>query len=293
MVAIKQQIVSQNVMNIRSYGHGNPCKYITIHQTGNTSKGADAQAHANIQSRLNPRQASWHYQVDDKEIIQSFPDTVKCWHAGDGDGPGNTSSIAIEICINSDGDYKKAVQNAAKLTKYLMDKHRLGIDKVKQHGDWYRKDCPAQLRHGYKGITWDDFITMVKGEAPAIKPTEKPTPPSKKPSGTYTGNSIVDYLKSIGTNSSFANRAKLAAQHGIRNYKGTAAQNLDLLNKLRAGKPAAQKGDMKTNSIVDYLKSIGVDSSFANREKLAAKHGIKNYTGTASQNTQLLKKLRG
>ncbi|MED4172381.1 N-acetylmuramoyl-L-alanine amidase [Halalkalibacterium halodurans] len=61
------------------------------------------------------------------------------------------------------------------------------------------------------------------------------------------------------------------------------------------GKPATSKpkGDMKTNSIVDYLKSIGIDSSFANRKKLAAKHGIKNYAGTASQNMQLLKKLRG
>src|SRR5690606_41942783 len=42
----------------------------------------------------------------------------------------------------------------------------------------------------------------------------------------------------------------------------------------------------------DYLKSIGVDSSFANRKKLAEKHGIKNYTGTATQNLQLLRILR-
>jgi len=46
-------------------------------------------------------------------------------------------------------------------------------------------------------------------------------------------------------------------------------------------------------SIVDYLKSIRVDSSFANRKKIAAANGIVNYTGTASQNTQLLRKLRG
>src|SRR5690606_13978770 len=100
----------------------------------------------------------------------------------------------------------------------------------------------------------------------------------------------------IGENSSFSNRKKLAEKHGIKNYSGTAAQNLQLLEKLRSGaKPTkpAPKGDMKTGSVVDYLKSIGVDSSFANRKKLAAQHGIKNYTGTASQNTQLLKKLRG
>ncbi|WP_152414394.1 DUF3597 family protein [Halalkalibacterium ligniniphilum] len=55
----------------------------------------------------------------------------------------------------------------------------------------------------------------------------------------------------------------------------------------------AKKGDQNTNSIVDYLKSIGVNSSFANRQKLARQQGISNYKGTAAQNTQLLNKLRG
>ena len=53
------------------------------------------------------------------------------------------------------------------------------------------------------------------------------------------------------------------------------------------------KGDMKTGSIVVYLQSIGEPYSFAHRQKLAAKHGIKNYTGTASQNKRLLSILRG
>lgn len=47
------------------------------------------------------------------------------------------------------------------------------------------------------------------------------------------------------------------------------------------------------NSIVDYLKSIGQDSSMNNRRELANRFGIANYTGTASQNTALLKKMRG
>lgn len=110
---------------------------------------------------------------------------------------------------------------------------------------------------------------------------------------TYAGDSIVDYLNSIGIDSSFSNRGKLAKQHGISNYKGTSAQNTQLLNKLRVGNKMAEKGDQNTTSIIDYLNSIGVDSSFANRKKLAVKHGIKNYRGTAGQNSQLLKKLRG
>src|SRR5690606_40500574 len=78
-VKIKKQLVSSTIIKERSYGYGNKKKFITIHETANTNKGANAQAHANLQSRKNPREASWHYQVDDKEIIQSFPDDVMCW----------------------------------------------------------------------------------------------------------------------------------------------------------------------------------------------------------------------
>src|SRR5699024_4272732 len=46
-------------------------------------------------------------------------------------------------------------------------------------------------------------------------------------------------------------------------------------------------------SVVDYLKSKKQPSSFAHRKKLAQQHGIKNYTGTAEQNTRLLNTLRG
>ena len=45
-------------------------------------------------------------------------------------------------------------------------------------------------------------------------------------------------------------------------------------------------------SIVDYLSSGGKASDFASREKLAGQAGIKDYTGTAEQNTSLLKALR-
>ena len=47
-----------------------------------------------------------------------------------------------------------------------------------------------------------------------------------------------------------------------------------------------------TTSIVDALKAIGVDSSKSNRTKIAKANGISNYTGTATQNTQLLNLLK-
>ncbi len=48
----------------------------------------------------------------------------------------------------------------------------------------------------------------------------------------------------------------------------------------------------KFNSIVDALDSLKIDSSKSNRKKIAALNSIKNYKGTASQNTKLLNLLK-
>ena len=48
-----------------TYGGGNNNTSITIHETANTNNGADAEAHADLQSNGNSRDASWHYSVDD------------------------------------------------------------------------------------------------------------------------------------------------------------------------------------------------------------------------------------
>lgn len=243
MVQIKQQLVSQNVINQRTYGKGNPCNYIVIHETANINKGANAQTHANLQSNLNPREASWQYTVDDKQAIQSFPDNVKCWHGSDGpNGKGNTQGIGIEICVNSDGDFKKAVKNAAELTKHLMKKHNIPANKVIQHHETSGgKDCPRYLRNGSKGVNWSQFKAMLSSTKPSTakqpsKPVSKPTS-STKPAET---GSIVDYMNANKMDSSFNNRAKLATQYGIKGYSGTAKQNLDLLAKLKAGKPVSK-----------------------------------------------------
>ena len=44
----------------------------------------------------------------------------------------------------------------------------------------------------------------------------------------------------------------------------------------------------KGNSFVDALKKRGVNASMAFRKKIASVNGIKNYTGTAKQNSKLL-----
>lgn len=151
-VQIKKQMVSSKKTVFLGV---NGRKYITIHETGNTKKGAGAQAHANLQT--NGFSASWHWQVDDQMAIQSYPHTVQCWHAGDGRGTGNLQSIAIEICVNADGNYEKAVRNAITLTKMIMQEEGIPANNVVQHHHWSGKNCPSRLRSGKIGMSWTVF----------------------------------------------------------------------------------------------------------------------------------------
>lgn len=158
---IERLIVSDAVSNRVSFGRGNPKKFLTIHQTGNTSAGANAMAHHRLQARSGVGYG-WHWQVDDHEAIQTHDHDFKIWHAGDGRGKGNTESISIEICVNSDGNYKKSVENGAKLAAILLKEENIDISRMVQHNYWSGKDCPHEIRYGKDGITWADFVNMVK-----------------------------------------------------------------------------------------------------------------------------------
>jgi hypothetical protein len=49
----------------------------------------------------------------------------------------------------------------------------------------------------------------------------------------YTGNSVYDFLASQGQHADYGSRKELAKVMGIKNYRGTAAQNLAMLDMLR------------------------------------------------------------
>lgn len=82
---------------------------------------------------------SWHFTVDDKQIYQHLPTNENGWHAGDGDGSGNRESIGIEISVNQDGDYNKALENAKRLAGYLMNKEGISADHIYRHQQWSGK----------------------------------------------------------------------------------------------------------------------------------------------------------
>jgi len=174
---IRKHLVAKYIAKRVTYNGTNTKKFIVIHETANTRKGANANAHARLQASGNSRSASWHYQVDDKEIVQSFDDNKQCWHAGS--RYYNQNSIGIEICVNSDGDFKKAVDNAVRLTKHLMNKYKISADNVIQHNKASGKDCPRYLRNGSKGVNWADFKRKLSGNTNAKPTPKKPTNPAK------------------------------------------------------------------------------------------------------------------
>lgn len=142
----------------------NPCGYITIHETGNAARGADAAAHGSYLNSAAGEAAlvSWHYTVDDHAIVQHLPDGETAYHAGDGPkGTGNARSIGVEICVNADGDFAKAKENAASLVRLLMEEHGIPIGHVVQHNHWNGKDCPYTIRH--TSGAWEAFLALCEG----------------------------------------------------------------------------------------------------------------------------------
>ena len=137
----------------------------------------------------NSNQTSFHFAVDDKEIVQGIELNRNAWHASDGNGKGNREGIAIEICYSKSGGgrWLKAVENAAELTAKFLKDYGWGIDRVTKHADYKDKHCPHRILDEYG---WDNFLNLVKGfmgkktdKAPAPAPT--PTPAPLKPDVFY------------------------------------------------------------------------------------------------------------
>ncbi|MGE7809185.1 MULTISPECIES: N-acetylmuramoyl-L-alanine amidase family protein [Lysinibacillus] len=133
-------------------------KKICIHETDNTNKGSEADNHARLQANGNSRQASWHWSVDDKEAVQSFTHDYQCWAAGS--TKGNNEAIQIEMCVNSDGDYVKTVQNTASLVAKILKDENLTVNDVVQHNFYSGKNCPSKMRSTSAPIPWSSFLKM-------------------------------------------------------------------------------------------------------------------------------------
>lgn len=157
MVEIVKKIVPKSKYNIKCPYAMTPTR-IVVHNTANDASAANEIAYMTN----NNNETSFHYAVDDKQIVQGLEENRNGWHAGDGNGKGNREGIAIEICYSKSGGdrFIKAEKNAVDLIVDILKRYGWGIDKVTKHQDYSGKYCP----HRTLDMGWDRFIKMVENK---------------------------------------------------------------------------------------------------------------------------------
>ena len=188
-----------------SNGTGQP-QHITVHNTPNISHAAgttDAEQYVRATwPNANMRDVRVHYYIDGVDCWQMLWEDEVGWHAADGNGPGNETSIAIEIIMAGNGSAtdKAAESRGALLAAILLYRHGLGIDRLTTHNRWSGKNCPAYiLPH------WDAFVAQVSAYLANIKVANAALAPSTiavgslvsiAPSATYySGQKIPAWVK--------------------------------------------------------------------------------------------------
>jgi hypothetical protein len=181
----------------------------TVHGTGNSNAGADAQMHANWQdsdsSGSGSAVASWvcvHAYVDDKQAIQTWPFDALGYHAGDGcenkaTDFGCWSTLGIEGCEASSVDLDKMQINFAELIARVHvgdpafdwgDGHTKGkfsTDELWQHIQVSQQipphHCPNWLLNKPNG--WAGFMLQVDAALLNVAGITPPPPDPKLPAG--------------------------------------------------------------------------------------------------------------
>lgn len=86
------------------------------------------------------------------------------------------NSINIEICVNPETDYYKAVDKAEQLAAQLLKQYGWGTDRLKRHYDVSRKNCPRRIQAEGR---WPEFVkktaAYMKGATTVKNTTTKNT----------------------------------------------------------------------------------------------------------------------
>ncbi|MFI8716187.1 glucosaminidase domain-containing protein [Brevibacillus brevis] len=170
---------------------------LVIHWTANEGKGANAEANRNYFNKPTTIPSA-HYCVDDKQIVRCLPENEMGYHVGAKSyNPDplkrlssypNDCTIGIEMCVNSDGDFKLMYQNTLELTADILKRYGWGVDHLWRHFDITGKNCPAyfvsnDFARRFTGLTadqaWAKFKddvqrTMSRNSQPEKKPVDKP-----------------------------------------------------------------------------------------------------------------------
>lgn len=160
--------VIKNLVPVSKYSIKCPypmdAEVIVVHNTAN-----DASAKNEISYMIgNNNKVSYHYAIDDKEIIQGIPENRNAWHAGDGgSGEGNRKGLSVEICYSKSGGQRfiEAENLAAKFIAFKLNEKGWGVNRVKKHQDFSKKYCP----HRTLDMGWQRFLNMVEAELDKFK----------------------------------------------------------------------------------------------------------------------------
>lgn len=135
-----------------------------------------------------------------------------------------------------------------------------------------------------------------------VEPKEESKTPSKTSLKYSKNDKIVlnGYLYKTSTGSGRgAKKTNYKGTITIVNEKGSKPYHIDRLGwvaesdiKEQTAISYYKKYTGTSSSIVTALNTIGVNSSFSYRSKIAAKNNITSYKGTASQNTKMVKLLK-
>ena len=209
----------------RCYVGQNKPAYVVIHETDNWSKGAGAKAHATAMKNGNLA-GTVHYYVDSTSIYQTLDHKDGAYAVGDGGGRygiTNRNSINIEICVNPESDYYKAVDKAEQLAAYLLKQYGWTTDRLKRHYDASRKHCPRRIQD--EGL-WPEF----KRKTVAYMGTttaDKPDTPTNKPT-TQTGGHYMFEPKTVKKGDSGLSVLLLQEILIARGFKGKDSKALTL-----------------------------------------------------------------
>lgn len=179
---IKQNLVSSSKYDIKCPYEREPQFYV-VHNTYNDAAASNEVAYM----IRNDNKVSFHYAVDDVEVVQGLLENRSAFASGDGGkGQGNLYGIHVEICYSKSGGdrFNKAEQNAAKFIADGLKAHGWGIDKVKKHQDFADKYCP----HRTLDMGWQRFLNMVQANLDGNQTVVTPTPQPSQPDSGYSAD---------------------------------------------------------------------------------------------------------
>lgn len=221
-------------------------EYITIHNTPDIKEAKGTNDAEQYTRATYPNQnmgtSRVHYFIDETDCWQNLREDEVGWHAGDGRGDGNETSLGIEIIMDGTGSKAdiEAKDRGALLAAILLNRHGLGIERLVTHTYWVNKSA---------GKTFADVdeqcCNLIKG---------------KKWCPTYI----------------FASTNKTKALNNWKVFKALVKQYLDQITGGDISSDTTQTTAIK----VDYAKSF--DKSKAGRYKVNASGGLRLRTGAST-----------